>query len=262
MTMYSETGDQYRARYQISDAARRLNFVSRVCDQGNNVLFTQTGGWIINHETGRYTWFPREHGVHVLRCDMRDVDACTPIANDQNWLTGITCCISQEAVVHRNLVRESPLLWSSGSVRKVWSSACHAMFTLAPIRRMGPVVSHNFADRWLLVTFRNHIRQLFRLLATLRVLCRQSTDVLPCSLCLRVRVTMKAAFPAEHHVKGLEMSAIWNSWLSSVEPSSVTVSKGRGSGCVFRPRYDRSYCSGIHSIPRGPSPTRWMEPNY
>ena len=57
ITMYSETGDQYRARYQITDVTRPLNSVSRVCDQGNNVLFRQTGGWIISHETGRYTWF-------------------------------------------------------------------------------------------------------------------------------------------------------------------------------------------------------------
>ena len=48
--------DQYRARCQIID----------VTDQGNNVLFSQTGGRTINHETGRYTWFPREHGVYVL----------------------------------------------------------------------------------------------------------------------------------------------------------------------------------------------------
>ena len=39
VTMYSETGDQYRARYQITDVTRNLNSVSRVCDQGNNVLF-------------------------------------------------------------------------------------------------------------------------------------------------------------------------------------------------------------------------------
>ena len=31
VTMYSETGDQYRARYQITDVTRPLNFVSRVC---------------------------------------------------------------------------------------------------------------------------------------------------------------------------------------------------------------------------------------
>ena len=66
VTMYSENGDQYRARYQITDVTRPLNSVSRVCDQGNNVLFTQTGGWIINRVVGRYTWFPREHGVYVL----------------------------------------------------------------------------------------------------------------------------------------------------------------------------------------------------
>ena len=66
VTMYSEDGDQFRARYQITDVTRPLNSISRVCDQGNNVLFTKTGGWIINHETGRYSWLPREHGVYVL----------------------------------------------------------------------------------------------------------------------------------------------------------------------------------------------------
>ena len=69
-----------------------------------------------------------------------------------------------------SLCIKSPLIWSSGSVRKVWSSACHAMFTPAPVRRMRPVVSHNFADCWLLVTFRYHIRQLFRFLAVLKIL--------------------------------------------------------------------------------------------
>ena len=66
VTMYSEDGDKFRARYQITDVTRPLNSISRVCDQGNNVLFTKTGGWIINHESGRYTWFPREHGVYVI----------------------------------------------------------------------------------------------------------------------------------------------------------------------------------------------------
>ena len=66
VTMYSEDGDQFRARYQITAVTPPLNSISRVCDQGNNVLFTKTGGWIINHETGRYTCFPREHGVYVL----------------------------------------------------------------------------------------------------------------------------------------------------------------------------------------------------
>ena len=66
VTMYSETGDQYRARYHTTDVTRPLNSVSRVCDPGNTVLFTQTVGWISNNETGRYTWFPREHGVSAL----------------------------------------------------------------------------------------------------------------------------------------------------------------------------------------------------
>ena len=65
VTLYSETGDQCRARYQIADVTRPLNSVSPVCDQGNNVLFTQTGGWIINRAIGRYAWFPRELRVHI-----------------------------------------------------------------------------------------------------------------------------------------------------------------------------------------------------
>ena len=73
ITVYSETGDQYRARYLITDVTRPLNSVSRVCDQGNNVLFTQTGGWIINHETGRYTWFPCEHGVCVVHSWINEI---------------------------------------------------------------------------------------------------------------------------------------------------------------------------------------------
>ena len=66
VTMFSVDGDQFRARYQITDVARRLFSVSRVCDQGNSVFFTQTGDWIINHKTGRKTWFIRAYGVYVL----------------------------------------------------------------------------------------------------------------------------------------------------------------------------------------------------
>ena len=64
--MCSVTGAKYRGRYQVTDVSQPLNSVSRVCDQRNNVLFTQTGGGIMHHETGRYAWFPREHGVYVL----------------------------------------------------------------------------------------------------------------------------------------------------------------------------------------------------
>ena len=45
---------------------RSLNSVSRACDQGHNVPFTQTGGWIVNHKTGWFSWFAPVHGVYVL----------------------------------------------------------------------------------------------------------------------------------------------------------------------------------------------------
>ena len=56
--------------YQITDVTRPLNSVSRVCDQRNDVLFTQTGGWLINHETGRYTWVPS--GTRSVRAALMD----------------------------------------------------------------------------------------------------------------------------------------------------------------------------------------------
>ena len=61
VTMYSETGDQYRARHQITDVTRPSTQLVCSVTNGTYVLFTQTGRWIINHETGRYTWFPQEH---------------------------------------------------------------------------------------------------------------------------------------------------------------------------------------------------------
>ena len=38
MTMYSEDGDQFRGRYQITDVTRTLNSISRVCDQGKQCV--------------------------------------------------------------------------------------------------------------------------------------------------------------------------------------------------------------------------------
>ena len=94
VTMYSETGDQCRARYQITDVTRPHNSVSRVCDQGNNVLFTQTGGWINNHETGRCMWFPRQHGVYVLHSWINE----SPIEKRVRWpdepFPGPECSVS------------------------------------------------------------------------------------------------------------------------------------------------------------------------
>ena len=58
VTMYSEDSDQFRVRYHITDVIRPLNSISRVCDQGNIVLFTKTG---VGSSTVR-----REHGVYVL----------------------------------------------------------------------------------------------------------------------------------------------------------------------------------------------------
>ena len=48
VTMYSERGDQFRARCQITDVTRPLNSISRVCDQGNNVVHAD---WRLDHQS-------------------------------------------------------------------------------------------------------------------------------------------------------------------------------------------------------------------
>ena len=65
----------------IKNTGERTVTVSRVCDQGNNVLFTQTGGWIINHATRRCTWFPQEHGMYVFHSWINE----SPNAKRERW---------------------------------------------------------------------------------------------------------------------------------------------------------------------------------
>ena len=56
----------FRAKYQITDVTKPLNSVGKVCDQRNQVLFTSTGGYVIDEETGESTWFPREGNIYVM----------------------------------------------------------------------------------------------------------------------------------------------------------------------------------------------------
>jgi hypothetical protein len=44
--------------------------VSKVCDEGNIVVFKQRGGYIQNEKTGKKTSFSREGNVYALEMDL------------------------------------------------------------------------------------------------------------------------------------------------------------------------------------------------
>ena len=55
-----------QARYHIAAVTKPLTSVSKVCDQGHQVIFQADSGWVLNLRTGQSTWFPREQGVYML----------------------------------------------------------------------------------------------------------------------------------------------------------------------------------------------------
>jgi hypothetical protein len=53
------------ANFQCADVSRPLMSVSRICDQGNMVVFTATGGYVVDKK-GMKTAFRRTNNVYVL----------------------------------------------------------------------------------------------------------------------------------------------------------------------------------------------------
>ena len=53
------------ANFQCADVSRPLMSVSRICDQGNCVVFTATGGFVVDKQGSR-TAFRRANNVYVL----------------------------------------------------------------------------------------------------------------------------------------------------------------------------------------------------
>jgi hypothetical protein len=62
----TEDGLRYHATYQIAAVTRPLNSISKICDQGNMVIFNRKGGYVLNEVTGEQTHFSREQGVYVM----------------------------------------------------------------------------------------------------------------------------------------------------------------------------------------------------
>ena len=62
----TEEGMPATVTYQVAEVTRPLSAVSAICDAGNVVTFTRTGGCITNETSGQQTMFRRENNVYVM----------------------------------------------------------------------------------------------------------------------------------------------------------------------------------------------------
>ena len=69
-------GMKANATFQIADVTRPLCSIARVCDQGNTVVFTSTGGFIENVHGAR-THFERSNNVYTLEFHAYDPGSST-----------------------------------------------------------------------------------------------------------------------------------------------------------------------------------------
>ena len=65
MKVWTSEGKPAMATFQCADVTRPLCSVSKICDQGNRVVFDGQGGFIEN-KSGVRTSFNRENNVYVL----------------------------------------------------------------------------------------------------------------------------------------------------------------------------------------------------
>ena len=63
-------GEKFIVRTQLTNVRKPLMSVSKVCDEGNIVVFMQNGGYIQSEKTGEKTSFSREGNVYALEMDL------------------------------------------------------------------------------------------------------------------------------------------------------------------------------------------------
>lgn len=66
LELMTDEGEWARATFQVADVTRPLCSVSRVCGQGNKVVFGSGGGYVENLATGKKSYFQRQHNVYVM----------------------------------------------------------------------------------------------------------------------------------------------------------------------------------------------------
>ena len=66
LPLFSAEGVYSPMTYQVADVRKPLTSVSRLCDEGNRVVFCRGGGIIQNLNTAACTPFWREGNIYIL----------------------------------------------------------------------------------------------------------------------------------------------------------------------------------------------------
>lgn len=66
LELMTDEGEWARATFQVAEVTRPLCSVSRMCDQGNRVIFGSGGGYVEHIAIGKRSYFQRAHNVYVM----------------------------------------------------------------------------------------------------------------------------------------------------------------------------------------------------
>ena len=65
-TYYTDEGVPVVSTYQVAHVKKPLTSISCICDRGNNVLFTATGGIVQNSQTRKKVCFGRAGNLYTM----------------------------------------------------------------------------------------------------------------------------------------------------------------------------------------------------
>ena len=82
MPMKTSSGETLNWPFIAGDVRNMLKSVGTTCDQGNWVVYTKDGGWIINEKTRKRTPFNRVQNTYAI-----DVWVETPEEEQNGWTT-------------------------------------------------------------------------------------------------------------------------------------------------------------------------------
>ena len=74
LRVQTNEGKDSKVVYQIAEVIRPLTAISGTCDQGNWVVYTLQGGFIMDCQTGRRTHFERRGGIYELDLWVKEED--------------------------------------------------------------------------------------------------------------------------------------------------------------------------------------------
>ncbi len=67
MEVWTKKGNSGQLTFQISKVTKPLGSVKRMCEVGNQVVFDDSGSYVINKATGKKTWLEEKNGIYVMK---------------------------------------------------------------------------------------------------------------------------------------------------------------------------------------------------